>query len=508
MCKPGWVSVPGPTSQRAALRRALIALVAVAVVFAGLLSLADRLSDSDPPRLSPGTGIASGESDEQVDPLAYDPDRQDEFVAAAERGFAHPLYTRVPGGAVASAERTARYRQLIEQVTDGTDVDPDDLEALVYLESAGRPTAAADPTYEGAVGLTQIVAQTGDDLLDMRVDPRAARTLTRRIRRAARRGDTAAVRELEAQRRAVDERFDPPKALQGTVRYLEFAREELGREDLTLASYHAGVGNLQNALKAYGEGDDVPYAQLYFDTSPVHNPKAYRRMAALGDDSATYLWRLGAAREIMRLYREDRAELRRQARLQTAKNSAEEVLWPAGSTKRYRTAAQLRASYEDGDLRRLPADLLRAEGVRIDPQMGELAPRRNLSRRLFRGLRPEALAVLVTIGAGVQEVSRTRPVSVTSTVRDQKYQDLLTGVNAQATREYSLHTTGYAFDILRRFRSERQEDAFWFMLTRLQALDMIAWLPEFGAAHITAGPRADALLPVLDAEEERLEDAG
>lgn len=508
MCKPDGVSVSGPTSQRAALRRAAFALVAVAVAFAALLALADRLSDSDPPRLSPGTGIASGESDEQVDPLAWDAGREDEFVAAAERGFAHPLYTRVPGGAVASAERTARYRTLIEQVTDGTDVDPDDLEALVYLESAGRPAAAADPRYEGAVGLTQILAETGENLLDMRVDPAAARSLTRRIRRAAQRGDTEAVRALEARRRAVDERFDPPKALAGTIRYLAFAREELGRDDLALASYHAGVGNLQNALKAYGGGGDVSYARLYFDTSPVNNARAYRRMAALGDDSATYLWRLGAAREIMRLHREDPAELRRLARQQTAKNSAEEVLWPAGSTTRYRTAAQLRADYADGTLRRLPADLLRAEGVRIDPQMGELAPQRDLSRRLFRGLRPEALAVLVTIGAGVQEISGTRPIAVTSTVRDQKYQDLLTGVNAQATREYSLHTTGYAFDILRRFRSERQEDAFWFMLNRLQALDMIAWLPEYGAAHLTVGPRAEALLGVLDAEEERLQDGG
>lgn len=495
-----------PASPRATLRRALFALVAVAVAFAALLALADRLSDSDPPRLSPGTGIASGESDDQVDPLAWDAGREDEFVAAAARGFAHPLYTQVPGGAVASAARTARYRALIEEVTEGTDVDPDDLEALVYLESAGRPTAAADPRFVGAVGLTQILAETGENLLDMRVDPAAARSLTRRIRRAAQRGDDDGVRALEARRRAVDERFDPPKALAGTVRYLEFAREQLGRDDLALASYHAGVGNLQNALRDYDGGDEVSYAQLYFDTSPVNNPRAYRRMAALGDDSSTYLWRLGAAREIMRLHREDRDELRRLARLQTAKNSSEEVLWPAGSTRRYGSAAELRADYADGTLRRLPADLLRAQGVRIDPQMGELAPRRDLSRRLFRGLRPEALAVLVTIGAGVQEISGTQPISVTSTVRDQRYQDLLTGVNAQATREYSLHTTGYAFDILRRFRSERQEDAFWFMLRRLQALDMIAWLPEFGAAHITVGPRAEALLGTLDAEEERVQD--
>jgi hypothetical protein len=33
---------------------------------------------------------------------------------------------------------------------------------------------------------------------------------------------------------------------------------------------------------------------------------------------------------------------------------------------------------------------------------------------------------------------------------------------------------------------------------------MLAWLPEFGAVHITAGPRAKALLPVLENEEQRV----
>lgn len=494
-----------PSGQRASLRRALFALLAVAVTSAALLVLADRLSDNDPPRLSPGTGIAAGESDDVVDPLAWSEGREDELVAAAQRGFAHPLYALVPGGAIASAERTARYRPLIDEAADGTDIDPDDLEALVYLESAGRPTAAADPQFVGAVGLTQILAETGENLLDMRTDPARARSITRSIRRAQRRGDTELVRRLEARRRAADERFDPPKALAGAVRYLEFARGELGRDDLALASYHAGVGNIQNVVAAYGQGDDVSYAQLYFDTTPVHNEAAYERLAGLGDDSPTYLWRIGAAKEIMRLHREDPDALREQAALQTAKNSSEEVLWPEVSTPRYTSAAQLRESYDNGTLRALSPDLLGAEGVRIDPQMGELAPRRDLSRRLFRGLRPEALAVLVTLGAGVREISgATKPISVTSTVRDQRYQDLLTGVNAQATRDYSLHTTGYAFDILRSFSGTRQEDAFWFMLRRLQAHDMIAWLPEFGAAHIVAGPRAEALLPILDSEAERV----
>ena len=98
-----------------------------------------------------------------------------------------------------------------------------------------------------------------------------------------------------------------------------------------------GIGNLQNALRDYGE-DDISYARLYFDSTPTRHAEAYRRLAALGDDSATYLWRVNAAREIMRLYRSDPAQLDRVSRLQTAKNSAEEVLHPADETRDVRDA--------------------------------------------------------------------------------------------------------------------------------------------------------------------------
>ena len=76
----------------------------------------------------------------------------------------------------------------------------------------------AGTSLESAVGLTQILAETGKNLLGMRVDLNESRRLTRRIAAAARRGDDRAVRRLEAARRRVDERFDPAKSLAATVR--------------------------------------------------------------------------------------------------------------------------------------------------------------------------------------------------------------------------------------------------------------------------------------------------
>jgi hypothetical protein len=70
-------------------------------------------------------------------------------------------------------------------------------------------------------------------------------------------------------------------------------------------------------------------------------------------------------------------------------------------------------------------------------------------------------------------------------VRDERYQRVLVRRNAQATRNFSLHTTGWAFDISRDYRSRAQALAFQFMLDRLTALNMIAWVREPGAIHVT-----------------------
>ena len=129
--------------------------------------------------------------------------------------------------------------------------------------------------------------------------------------------------------------------------------------------------------------------------------------------------------------------------------------------------------------------------------MGELAGRLGVTRASYRALRPEAAAVLAYIGLGVEAISGETPLTVTSAVRDRAYQRLVVRRNVQATRAYSLHSTGYAFDVLRSYRSEQQASAFQFWLDRLQALDLIAWVREPAAIHVTVSDRARELVPFL-----------
>jgi soluble lytic murein transglycosylase-like protein len=396
------------------------ALVFALVAGAALALLAFTGGD-DPPSFGPVT-LDPGEPD----PFGYEPDRGDEFIGRATAGHSHVLYAKSPGGAVATARRVERWRLQIEAAA-GDDVDPDVLEAIVFLESAGSPTARAGDDLEGAAGLTQILAGTATSLLGMHVDVAASERLARRIER---RGPLP---PLLRDRRRVDERFDPRKSLEGAARYLRTARERFGRDDLAVVSYHMGIGNLENVLAAYGD-EDASWVQVYFDATPLNHPRAYRLLSGFGDDSASYLWRVYAAREIMRLYRDDPDELRRLARLQTGAASAELVLHPPGEG-------------EAGELRPFEG----ISGLRL------------AARAEPGGLRLEAYELAVYLAAGVRSVSGVRaPLTVTR-----------------------LYDDGWSFDVRRRYASGAQAMAFQYMLDRLQSLNLIAWVRGPDEIHIT-----------------------
>ena len=155
------------------------------------------------------------------------------------------------------------------------------------------------------------------------------------------------------------------------------------------------------------------------------------------------------------------------------------------------------AAWARGDLQALPGDAARSY-VRVDPQAGELAGKLGRPAELYRGLRPEALALLLYLAARVHEISGdATPLVVTSAVRDEAYQRLLAAETLEATRAYSLHTTGFAFDILRTYGSRAQAVALQSELERLQARGLIAWVREAAAIHVTVASEAAVLVPFV-----------
>jgi hypothetical protein len=199
----------------------------------------------------------------------------------------------------------------------------------------------------------------------------------------------------------------------------------------------------------------------------------------------------------MRLYREDRDRLQELDLLHAAKASAEEALHPPSRTERFADATDLQRAWADFHLQPLPDDPGRL-GFTVDRRMGELATSLGQPRELYRGLRAEALALLVYIGQRVKELSgASLPLRVTSSVRDDAYQQLLRAGNPEATHGYSLHTTGFAFDVRRQYESGRQAQSFQFVLDDLTARNLIAWIREPAAIHITVAKEAEALVPLM-----------
>ena len=485
-----------------AVAGALLLIAAAAGVAA--IALALGLGDREPLDLQVAkvTQNAVAAAAPNADPLAYKPSRSADFERRAAVGLSHVIYEMSPDGVVASAKRTSAWRPQIEAAAKAHGVDPDTLEAIIFLESAGRPDAIAGPTPESASGLAQIIPSTATDLLGMSVDLPRSIQLTKKISHSKSPGETD---RLQAERAKIDQRFDPGAAVNGAARYLQIAGDRFGDPELAIVSYHMGIGNLENVLRTYSGADDstpigqvvaadhLTYPEVFFSSGPTAHADAWKLLTGFGDESSDYLWKVLASKRIMSLYRSDPDRLADTAHLATNKATLEEVYHPESETEVFDDPGQIKDATDAGELLPLPDD----PGLGWVPthDIGELADQIGEDPATYHALRPAALATLTYMSELVRRISHDpSPLKVTSAVRDQSYQDLLVTENAQATEEYSLHTTGWAFDIRRDYASGKQAEAFQYVLDRLKALAVIDYAVEPGAIHVTVSNLGQQLL--------------
>ena len=304
-------------------------------------------------------------------------------------------------------------------------------------------------------------------MLGMHIDVERSRQLTAKIDTASLLGQVRTVARLQGEREAIDDRFNPAKALAATVRYLQIAEARFGRADLAIVSYHMGIGNLQEILDDYDGGQSVPYVQLYFDTAPDHHSTptisfpasatTHRSITGGSSERSRSCSSIGATARLVRLNG-----------LQTDVDSAAEVLHPPDRSAGFSDPGALDRAYARREILPLPSNAA-ALGLRYDPAMGSLAHQLGTVPALYRGLRVPALDLLIELAARVRSLSGgASPLIIGSTVTDSSYENLL-GVSDPPA------SAGYSFTIVRHYVSQAQADALQAMLDRLQALNVIAW---------------------------------
>ena len=295
----------------------------------------------------------------------------------------------------------------------------------------------------------------------MEVDLEQSRRLTKQINRAYEFGQPERAARLTAERARIDERFDPEAALAGAVRYLTEARARFGSDDLAVVSYHMGIGNLDDVISNYvseepgADPADLPYAEVYFNSSPLNHPATWDLLSSFGDESSEYLWKVRAAEGIMRLHRNDPEALRELEALHAAKATGEEAFHPPDETESFADPGELDGRVELRRDRPGPgvagsSATRSTTGSAASP--GSWAP----TRPSTAACAPRRVAALIYLAGLTSEVNGGGALRLTSAVRDGSYQDALTQRNPQATDDYSLHTTGWSFDIARDYESDAQ----------------------------------------------------
>jgi hypothetical protein len=455
-----------------------VAAAALLIFLACLLAWMLRLQPSTSSPSTPTSAL----------PYPGNPGEEERFAAAVQ-AQEYILYARTPDPE-AAARKTVALRPLIEKAVQGTDIPPDVVSGIVFLESGGDPLIGL-PTKAAGVG--QFIRKVAKGY-HLRVDP-PGRVL--RLLKLAHQGNAAALAKL----RLVDQRYNPEVALPASAQYLQDHFKRLGGEmDIAVAAYHMGQGNLEHVVKEYCHGNaaspwrgsigktvrenHLTWTKILEEVSPGSHPKTYRALSRLKDSSWSYWYRVSCAQSLLREWQEhpdrfrEKVERYKHPQPKRRYELAEESAW-YGSQHRWENWDDLELAAGDAAL--VPVDHYDSFGFSVDKGLGNRAATAR-HRELIRMARPCMAGFLGYLGTNFRSQLHNPKASlrITALVRTDQYEAELT--RKQGKNLFSSHSLGYAADIA--IPATTQADiALKFLLNDLRLKRDICWVREKGQPH-------------------------
>lgn len=329
------------------------------------------------------------------------------------------------------------------------------------------------------------------------------------------------IREIEAKRKGVDERYDPARAIAAQTRYLVRLARRYGSLDWAFQAYHGGEGGVQNTVSYYlgpryrafasaeaairGVLPDrgsyrrvrspLNFEDLYFGTTPLSHPAAFSYLYGRSDYHRYYWWKIEMAERAIALYRKDPKEFRRQWEALRPGQRLEVAWYPKVKDLSFHTVADLKQAYADGTLVRLPADLKRYSLV-----TGNVAPLDPENAYQYKGLRPAAMGALLRLAEIYRENGgASAPLRIQGLAQTTGMMSLLAERNPPpwvrnppddpADIPVDLHATGLCFD-LERPQAAWNRKVLEYALGVLADRQRIYWIDE-----TVYGPRRYHICP-------------
>lgn len=177
---------------------------------------------------------------------------------------------------VTICKKIESYSETINKYAKKYNINPEYLFGLIFIESKGDSLSYNSST--DAKGLCQFTPETAKEF-------------------------------------NLSDRENPHESINATSKFINYYQKFLGTEDLAVASFHMGYGNIFDLIQKYIDPEKIKkfpkeavvahklnYPKIFFNTTKESKPKAYNFLFnTLEDDSANYYFKILAAANILKI---------------------------------------------------------------------------------------------------------------------------------------------------------------------------------------------------------------